>query len=93
MINKAILYYIRGKWSTKWEYITSNCKIFYRTYNVVKLVGNSVIICGIVPRLDNLDNKADEVINRLALMCEKRIILFISHVEAQIRVKFLIKAN
>ena len=37
---------------------------------------------GIVPRFDNLNNKATEVNNRLVLMCAERKILFISHSES-----------
>ena len=44
--------------------------------------GNSVIVSGIVPRFDNLNNKATEVNNRLVLMCAERNIPFISHSES-----------
>ena len=37
---------------------------------------NSVIVSGIVPRHDNLNNKATEVSNRLLLICKERKILF-----------------
>ena len=43
--------------------------------------GNSVIFSGIVPRNDNLNNKATEVNNRLLLVCKERKIPFISHSE------------
>ena len=33
---------------------------------------NSVIVSGIVPRNDNLNNKASEVNNRSLLMCKER---------------------
>ena len=33
---------------------------------------NSVIVSGIVPRNDNLNNKANEVNNRSLLMCKER---------------------
>ena len=36
---------------------------------------------GIVPRLDNLNNKVNEVNRRLVLMCKERNILFLSHDE------------
>ena len=42
---------------------------------------NSVIVSGIVPRNDNLNNKATEVNNRLLLMCKERKIPFIAHSE------------
>ena len=42
---------------------------------------NSVIVSGIIPRNDNLDNKATEVNNRLLLMCTERKIPFIAHSE------------
>ena len=35
----------------------------------------------IVPRLDDLNNKANEVNRRLVLMCEERNISFLSHEE------------
>ena len=44
--------------------------------------GNSVIVSGIVPRVDNLNNKATEVNNRLVLTCTERNIPFISHSES-----------
>ena len=37
---------------------------------------NSVIVSGIVPRHDKLNNKATEVSNRLLLICKERKILF-----------------
>ena len=43
--------------------------------------GNSVIVSGIVPRFDNLNNKATEVNSHLVLMCAERNIPFISHSE------------
>ena len=42
---------------------------------------NSVIVSGIVPRHDNLKNKATEINNCLLLMCKERNIPFISHSE------------
>ena len=42
---------------------------------------NSVIVSGIVPRNDNLNNKATEVNNRLLLMRKERKIPFITHNE------------
>ena len=47
------------------------------------LKGNnkSVIAFGIVPRNDNLNNKATEVNNRLPLMCKERKIPFTAHSE------------
>ena len=43
--------------------------------------GNSVIVSGIVPRFDNLNNKATEVNKHLVLRCVERNIPFISHSE------------
>ena len=40
---------------------------------------NSVIVSGIVPRNDNLNNKATEVNNRLLLMCKERKTPFFAH--------------
>ena len=34
--------------------------------------GNTVSVSGIVPRLDELNNKANEVDRRLVLMCKER---------------------
>ena len=48
---------------------------------MIKINDNSVIVSGIVPSHDNLDNKANKVNNRLVLMCKKRNIQFISHKE------------
>ena len=41
-----------------------------------------VIVSGIVPRFDNLNNEATEVNNRLVLICAERNIPFISHIES-----------
>ena len=43
---------------------------------------NSVIVSSIVPRFDNLNNKANEVNNRLVHMCRERDIPFISQTES-----------
>ena len=43
---------------------------------------NTVTVSAIVPRLDDLNNKANEVNRRLELMCKKRNILFLSHDES-----------
>ena len=43
---------------------------------------NTVTIYGVVPRLDNLNNKANEVSRRLVLMCKERNISFLSHDES-----------
>ena len=43
---------------------------------------NTVTVSGIVPRLDDLDNKANEVNRRLVLMCMERNISFLSHDES-----------
>ena len=42
---------------------------------------NSVIVSGIFPKNDNLNNKATEVNNRLLLMCKERKNPFIAHSE------------
>ena len=47
----------------------------------LKSSGSSVIVSGIVPRFDNLNNKASEVNNLLALMCKDRKVPFVSHSE------------
>ena len=44
--------------------------------------GNSVILSGIEPPFDNLNNKATEVNSRLVLMCAEKNIPFISHSES-----------
>ena len=44
--------------------------------------GNTVTVSGIVPRLDDLNNKANEVNRRLVLMCKERNITFLSHDES-----------
>ena len=43
---------------------------------------NTVTVSGIVPRLDDLNNKANEVNRRLVLMCKERNISFLSHYES-----------
>ena len=43
---------------------------------------NTVTIYGVVPRLDDLNNKANEVSRRLVLMCKERNISFVSHDES-----------
>ena len=43
---------------------------------------NTVTVSGIVPRLDDLNNKAIEVNRRLVLMCKERNISFLSHDES-----------
>ena len=43
---------------------------------------NTVTIYGVVPRLDDLNNKANEVSRRLVLMCKERNISFLSHDES-----------
>ena len=47
----------------------------------LKSSGSSVIVSGIIPRFDNLKNKASVVNNRLALMCKDRKVPFVSHSE------------
>ena len=43
---------------------------------------NTVTVSGIVPRLDDLNNKANEMNRRLVLMCKERNISFLSHDES-----------
>ena len=43
---------------------------------------NTVTVSGIVPRLDDLNKKANEVNRRLVLMCKERNISFLSHDES-----------
>ena len=43
---------------------------------------NTVTVSGIVPRLDHLNNKANEVNRRLVLMYKERNISFLSHDES-----------
>ena len=43
---------------------------------------NTVTIYGVVPRLDDLNNKANEVSRRLVLMCKESNISFLSHDES-----------
>ena len=47
----------------------------------LKKNGNMIAVSGIVPRLDELNNKAAEVNNRLELMCKQRGLPYISHYE------------
>ena len=42
---------------------------------------NNVTVSGIVPRLDDLNKKANEVNQHLVLMCKERNISFFSHDE------------
>ena len=46
---------------------------------------NSVIVSGIVPRHDNFDYRANEINNRLVLMCKEQKI--ICHSDSTDRVK------
>ena len=43
---------------------------------------NTVTVSGIVPSLDDLNNKANEVNRRLVLMCKERNISYLSHDES-----------
>ena len=43
---------------------------------------NTVTVSGIIPRLDDLNDKANKVNRRLVLMCKKRNISFLSHDES-----------
>ena len=52
-----------------------------------------VALSGIVPRLDELNNKAAEVNNRLELMCMQRGLPCISHCETIDPNKYLKKSN
>ena len=44
--------------------------------------GNTVTVSGLVPRLDELNNKANKVNRRLVLMFKERNISFLSHDES-----------
>ena len=44
--------------------------------------GNSLVVLGIVPRSDDLNNKPKEVNSRLELVCGERNIHFISNIES-----------
>ena len=44
--------------------------------------GNTVTVSGIVPSLDELNNKENEVNRRLVLMCEERNISFLAYDES-----------
>ena len=46
------------------------------------VTSNTVTVSGIVPRLDKLNNNANEVNRRLVLMCKERNISFLSHDES-----------
>ena len=48
----------------------------------LKNVDNTVTVPGIVSRLDDLSNKANEVNRRLVLMCKEKNISFLSHDES-----------
>ena len=48
----------------------------------LKIDGNTVTVSGIVPRLDELNNEANEVNRQLMLMCKERNISLLSHDES-----------
>ena len=48
----------------------------------LKNVDNTVTVPGIVSRLDDLSNKANEVNRRVVLMCKEKNISFLSHDES-----------
>ena len=51
--------------------------------------GNSVRVSGIFQRIDNLNNKANEVNNLLVAKCGNSDILFLSYSESIISSKYL----
>ena len=61
------------------------CQIAKATIDLatsLKNDGNTVTVSGIVPRLDELNNKANEVNRGLTLICKERNISFFSHDES-----------
>lgn len=70
-------------------YYLQNEKTFKQTgKSVVELVislksdGNSIIVSGVIPIFDNINNKVNKINHHVALMCWQRNISFISHSEA-----------
>ena len=60
----------------------TSSEIYKRMAMLLKLDGNSIIVSDIVPRFDNLNEKANGLNNRLALIFEGRNIPFISHTKS-----------
>ena len=52
------------------------------TASQIAVDGNTVTVFDIVPRLDELNNKANEGNRRLVLICKERNISFLSHDES-----------
>lgn len=48
----------------------------------LKSDGNSIIVSGVIPIFDNINNKVNKINHHVALMCWQRNISFISHSEA-----------
>ena len=65
----------------KKDNIQSNSKCIIKLAVPLKSDENSIRVCGVVPQFDNLNNKVNEVNNRLALMCGQRDVPFISNSE------------
>ena len=63
----------------KTKYISLIAKATIDLATSLKNDDNTVTVSGIVPRLDNLNNKANEVNHHLVLMCKERNISFLSH--------------
>ena len=66
----------------KTKYISLIAKATIDLATTLKNDDNTVTVSGIVPRLDDLNNKATEVNCRLVLMCKERNISVLSHDES-----------
>ena len=66
----------------KTKYISLIAKATIDLATSLKNDDNTVTVSGIVPRLDDMNNKANEVNRRLVLMCKERNISFLSHDES-----------
>ena len=66
----------------KTKYISLIAKATIDLATSLKNDDNTVTVSGIVPRLDDLNNKATEVNCRLVLMCKERNISVLSHDES-----------
>ena len=83
-----------GTYDLRTEETTSqNAKSIMDLTTSLKNNAKSVIMSGIIPRFDNLNNKATEVNNRLVLMCVERNIPLISHSESIDSSKHLIESK
>ena len=66
----------------KTKYISLIAKATIDLATSLKNDDNTVTVSGIVPSLDDLNNKANEVNRRLVLMCKERNISYRSHDES-----------